>query len=136
MANLTQTAANVKLGSIQTAITAGLAGESITEGMPVYKATDGSWYQDDANSSAAAAAVTNGIAMTPASTGEPFVIATRGSVNLGATLQKGKTYAVSATKGAICPEGDLTTGDYVKTLGVATSTSLLTLNVNATGVLI
>lgn len=137
MANLTQTAANVALGSQATRTQIVQAGESVTQGMPVYLNTsDSKYYQSDANASATAAGC-NGIALTPASTDGYFVIATPGSgakVNLGATLTVGQTYTVSATKGAICPIGDLTTGDYPTILGIASTTALLNFNVQAGGV--
>jgi len=39
----------------------------------------------------------------------------------------GEVYVVSATAGGIAPVGDLTTGNYVTVLGVATTTSNLQL---------
>ena len=48
-----------------------------------------------------------------------------GLVNLGATLVVGQVYCVSATAGAICPYADLTTGEFVCILGIATSAALL-----------
>jgi len=115
MANLSQTAANVAIGSVSTRVRVVQAGESITQGMPVYRlSSDSKYYQSDANASAAASDC-DGIALTPAATDGYFVIVEPGvgaKVNLGATLTVGQTYTVSATKGAICPIADLTTGDY------------------------
>lgn len=130
MANLSQTAANVAVGSSTTTVALVQAGESVTQGMPVYFATDGKYYQSDANASATTADV-DGIAISPASTDGYFMIAkpsttpNRSLVNLGATLTVGETYVVSATKGAIAPIGDLTNGDYPVILGVAKTAALL-----------
>ena len=133
MANISQTAASVGIGSVATPTRKVAAGEAITQGMPVYKATDGKYYQCDANDSATAIkARCGGIAITPAGAADAsFVIAEPGNepgqslVNLGATLVVGGVYAVSATKGAIAPIADITTGDFVTTIGIATTAALL-----------
>lgn len=138
MADLTQTAANVAVGDL-TGVQLVTAGEAITQGMPVYrKSLDGYYYQTDAD--AADTADVAGIAVTPAgASADKFVLATNRSrgtadVNLGATLTQGETYVVSSNKGKIAPISDLTTGDYVSYIGVASSTSILKLKTNATGV--
>lgn len=138
MADLSQTAANVGLissgGTVQTV----QAGEAITQGMPVYENTSSSpskWYQADANASAEASAAT-AFALTPASTDGYFVLikGNGAEVNLGATLTVGETYVVSATKGAVAPIGDLTTGDFPTILGTATATNTLKTNFSSAGV--
>jgi hypothetical protein len=124
MANLTQTAANVGVGDGRSRVRIVIAGESITRGMPIYE-SNGKWFQSDANVQAAAQATA--IAQSTASTDGALLI-TEGAgalINLGATLTVGETYVVSATKGAICPIGDLTTGDYPCVLGTATTTALI-----------
>ena len=136
MANLTQTAANVTAIGDVARIDMVVGGESVTQGMPVYLASTGKWLQHDANTAAAASAQ-QGIAMTPCSgDGVRFgVMRTKGArVNLGATLVKGTVYVVSATKGAICPQADLTTGDYIQLLGIAESTSILKTLFDPTGI--
>jgi hypothetical protein len=137
MANLSQTAANVAIGSRETRTNVVQAGEAVTQGMPVYLSTsDNKYYQSDANGSATSAQC-DGIALTSAATDGYFVIALPGSgskVNLGATLTVGQIYAVSATKGAICPVADLTTGDFPTILGPATTAALLAFDVIEAGV--
>ncbi len=137
MANLSQTAANVAIGSRETRTNVVQAGEAVTQGMPVYlSTTDNKYYQSDANGSATSAQC-DGIALTAAATDGYFVIALPGNgskVDLGATLTVGQIYAVSATKGAICPVADLTTGDYPTILGPATTTALLAFDVIEAGV--
>jgi hypothetical protein len=127
MANLSQTPGSVALGTTKATVAVGKAGEAITQGMPIYKSSsDDKWYQCDANVSATVVAAT-AIALTAASADGYFVYQTGKDqyVNLGATLTVGETYVVSRTKGAICPIGDLISGDYPWVLGVAYSASLL-----------
>lgn len=127
MANLSQTAANVALGSATTRTRVVQAGEAVTQGQPVYlKTSDSKYWKADANASADTAKAV-GIALTPASANGYLVIqeGSGGLVNLGATLTVGETYVVSATSGAIAPIADLTTGDYPCILGVATTTALI-----------
>lgn len=139
MANLTQTAANVAIGGSNARTSEPLqAGEPLTQGQPAYKkASDRKWYRADANVSAEAAGSVEPpvIVLTPAAAIDDwFVGVRRGPVKLGATLAVGTPYVISATVGAICPYADLVTGDYVTFLGFATSTSVLDLDVDATGV--
>lgn len=125
MANLTQTPANVGIADQRSRLDSVIAGEAITQGMPVYESA-GQWFQCDANVQAASQAT--GIAMSSASTaGESFIVATGANalIKLGATLTVGETYVVSRTKGAICPIGDLISGDYPCVLGTAKTTSAI-----------
>ena len=134
MANLTQTAANVAAGGASTVIALVQAGEAITQGQPVYQSsTTLKYLQTDANDTVAKAEA-KGIALTPASTDGYFVLSKSGLTNLGATLTVGTLYVVSATKGAICPIADLATNDYVTTLGIATTSALLNLDISVSGV--
>lgn len=133
MANLTQTAANVAAGSSGTRVQLVQAGEAITQGQPVYLASDGKYYQTDANDTAVKAQA-KGIAISPAALDGYFLMANDGLINLGATLAVGQVYCVSATKGAIAPYGDLTTNDYVTILGVATTTALMDIDILISGV--
>ncbi len=126
MADLTQTAANVGLTDQSGArIRVVKAGEAITQGMPVY-VNDAEYYQCDASALASAACA--GIAMTPAADGEYFAMAGDDTtVDLGGTLTIGETYCVSATKGAIAPIADLSSGEFVTILGTATAADELKL---------
>lgn len=130
MADLSQTAANVAVGASTTVTRSVQAGESVTQGMPLYTSTDGKVYQCDANDTAAKSAVEY-IALTPASTDGYCLVALpsdtpgRSLINLGATLAVGTVYAVSATKGAIAPIADITSTQYVTVIGIATTAALL-----------
>jgi len=135
MADLSQTRANVKLGQSANARSR-TAGEAIDQGMPYYiSSADNLAYQTDANDGVAKAEAV-GIAMTPAGTGGAFwgVEDKDVLVNLGATLAIGTVYAVSATKGAICPIVDITSSQFVTTLGTAITTALLKQNIQPSGV--
>ena len=133
MADLSITAANVKAGSASTRVQLVQAGEAIDQGEPAYLASDGKYYQTDANDTAIKAQA-KGIAITPASTDGYFLLAVDGLINLGATLAVGQIYVCSATKGGIAPYADLTTNDFVTILGVATTTALLDINLLVCGV--
>ena len=125
MANLTQTPANVGVGDQRSRLDPVIAGETITQGMPVYESA-GKWYQADANVLAASQATA--IAMSAAAADNDPLIVAKGAgclVNLGATLTVGETYVVSRTKGAICPIGDLVSGDYPCIIGTAQTTKYL-----------
>lgn len=135
MADISFTAGNVAIGSDATRDIRGQAGEAITQGQPVYlKTSDNKWYQCDADVESTADA--QGIALTPAATDGYLKIVTPGS---GAKLiygtsvfTQGVTYYVSTTKGGICVYGDLGSGDYVKPLGTAASTTTLNYDLNPT----
>jgi len=133
MADISQTAANVKAGASTTRFQLVQGGEAISQGQPVYLASDGKYYQTDANDTAIKAQA-KGIALTPCATDGYFAMANDGLVNLGATLAVGQVYVCSATKGGIAPYADLTTNDYVTVLGVATTTALMDINIIISGV--
>ncbi len=133
MADISVTAANVGIGALDTITSNVQAGEAITQGQPVYLASDGKYYQCDANDTAAKAQCV-GIAVSPASTDGYFQLATSGSVNVGATLSVGRIYVLSTTKGGIAPSADLASGSYVTILGVATTAALLKLDISISGV--
>jgi hypothetical protein len=63
-----------------------------------------------------------------------FIMATSGPIDLGATLTVGETYYVSDTAGAIMPSADVSSGEYVTALGVATAADTINLDINASGI--
>jgi hypothetical protein len=134
MADVSVTAGNVAISAEATTILTVQAGESITQGQPVYRSSStGKYLRADANDTAAKAEAL-GIALTPASTDGYFLIATDGEINIGGTLVKGSPYYVSNAVGGIAPFGDLTTNDYVTILGHAKTTAILQINIVATGI--
>lgn len=133
MADLTFTTANIihSGGSVQN----GIAGATLAPGDVVYTDSDGVLQKADA--STATKAAVSGVCINGGAAGQ-----TVGYVNSGATLDaggavfsSGKVYVLSATAGGgkVAPIDDLTTGDYLTILGIASSTQLLPLAFNATG---
>lgn len=131
MADLIQTAANVKL-SAGSNVLVGVAGETLTQGQPAVE-SGGKWVR--ARATTAALANCSCIVLTPAVLDEPVVIARAGNrINLGATLAVGTVYAVSATLGGIAPIGDLVATNFVTPIGTAITTAILLFNPQPSGV--
>lgn len=133
MADLSITAASVGVGGPATKTRIVQAGEAVAQGEPCYLHADGKYYKADANDTEAKA-VAAGVFLVPAALDGYAIIAVSGPVNLGATLTVGEVYVVSATLGGIAPIGDLASGHYVTTLGVASSASVLELAPSASGI--
>jgi hypothetical protein len=103
------------------------AGEALTEGQVVYLKADGTYWKCDANEEAKAVAA--GIVISPAPAADDYcVIQTAGDIDLGATLTVGEIYCVSDTAGGIMPCGDLSTGEYVTIVGIATAANKLAID--------
>jgi hypothetical protein len=131
--DLSITAANVKRGSNAIVDRSRDAGATVTAGQPVYlDPATGTYKLADANGSGTRAC--DGIALNGASAGQPLAVHKGGDLTAGATLSPGATYCVSATAGGICPQADLSTGDDVIVIGVATSASNLAVRPFDTGV--
>ena len=130
MADISITAANVAIGASTLKTRVVQVGEAVTQGQVLYQSTsDSKYYKCDAD--AVASAVAACIALTAASTNGYSLVALpatepgKALVNLGATLAVGTVYAVSVTAGGIAPIADLATGDFITTIGIATTTALL-----------
>lgn len=133
MADISITAANVVAGAGATVVS-GTAGATITAGQVVARDTDGSYILADSNSATAAVRSPDGIALNGASDGQPLSVATSGAVTIGGTLTAGVAYYLSDTPGGIAPVADLATGEYPTVLGIATSTTVLEVNITESGV--
>ncbi|MGE4307229.1 MAG: hypothetical protein AB7E24_24735 [Novosphingobium sp.] len=134
MADITITPANVLAGA-GSAQSLATAGATITAGQVLYHdAADGKAKLADNNGATAIIRKVRGIALNGASNGQPVMILTEGDITLGAVLTAGVTYYLSDTPGGICPAGDLTTGEYPTILGVAKSTTVLSVKLHAAGV--
>lgn len=133
MADLSVTAASVIAGS-DAAITQGTLGATVTAGQVLYQedATN-LWKLADNNSGTAEAKTPEGIALNGGATGQPVAVLTKGTVTIGATLTAGVAYYLSATAGGICPVADLTSGMNPSFLGIASSTTVLKVNITASG---
>lgn len=108
----------------------GTAGATITAGKVVYlDSADGKYKLADADSATAAIRSAIGIALNGASDGQPLVVLEAGPITIGGTLTAGTPYYLSTNAGGICPPADITTGDYVVILGIATSSTVLEVNI-------
>lgn len=134
MADLSITATSVLAGGGAKTVE-GVAGAALTAGQVVYlDSATNSYKLADNNSATAAARSPDGIALNGAASGQPVEVLTRGPVTIGATMTAGVVYYLSATAGGICPVADLTTGHYPTILGIATSTTVLSVQIHESGV--
>lgn len=133
MADISITAANC-VASDNAVKETGLAGETITAGKAVYKSTSKKWMLADSNSATAGAKVAGGIALNGASLNQPLTVIKSGDLTIGGTLTAGATYFLSDTPGGVCPDADVGSGENVCQLGVAKSTSVLSVKIFAPGV--
>ena len=138
MTDLTITAASVVAGNGVPTKT-GVAGAAIAAGEVVYldTATTGKWQlaDSDAASAEARGQTSNiGVALNSAAANQPIVVQTGGQITLGSVLTAGTAYYLSDTPGKICPLADITGGDYYVLLGLATSATVLALDVQYSGV--
>lgn len=129
MVDLVITAASVVKGSDARTVD-GIAGETITAGMAVYlAASTGKWMKADSNSATAEAREAIGIALTGSALNQPIAVQKSGQVTIGATIVAGTAYYLSDTPGGICPLADVGSGEYVCLLGIASSTTVLDLDI-------
>ncbi|KAA0689850.1 hypothetical protein DTW90_30630 [Neorhizobium sp. P12A] len=119
--------------STNAVIDQGFAGETIAAGKVVFlNTTTNRWMLTDNNGTGTRSA--KGIALNGASAGQPVTVQKGGDINLGAVLTAGVAYYASGTPGGICPVADLVTGMDPILIGVAKSTSILTISIQDPGV--
>lgn len=135
MPDLAITAANVlSVAEPPPVILTGVAGAVLGPGQPVYQsAVDNLVYPAQADGAAAEADV-QGITLHAAHPGQPIALQSTGKIAVGAILTVGQIYVLSASAGGIAPVSDLVSTNFVTLLGVAVSTSQLTIALLATGV--
>ena len=134
MADISITATAVVAGS-NSQQESGTAGEAITAGQAVYKSSSTSkWMLADADSATAEARTATGIALNGASANQPIRVHKSGDLTINAVLTANLPYFLSGTAGGICPIADVGTGEYLCQLGIAKSTTVLAVNIQATGV--
>lgn len=125
MANIVTVPANVAVdSSVATNPLNGVSGETITAGDPVRVASDGKIWQGQADSLDNAAVKGLALNSTPGAN-QPIQYTTEGLIDLGVTIPDGTVVAVSATKGKLCPVGDLITGNFTTVVGVAKGDKVL-----------
>jgi hypothetical protein len=129
MADLSITAANVAYVSGGNGVKKkGIAGGTITAGMPLYVIAATGKLGIAANTSAVLAECV-GIAMNSASDNQPVNYQDGGTINPGATVGVGKLYVLSAA-GLISPVDDVTTGDFVTYLGAGITAATFEINLH------
>lgn len=134
MVDITITAASVVAGSDANFWPQGSAGETIAAGKAVYlSSSTRKWMLADSNSATAEARTATGIALNSASLDQPLIVQKSGDITIGATLTAGVAYYLSDTPGGICPLADVGSGEYVCLLGLAKTTAVLDLNIQASG---
>ena len=134
MADITITAANVvPVAGAQ--LVSGYALATITAGQVVYRdATTQQFGLADNNGAAAGSRVPVGIALNGAAANQPLTILTFGSITIGATMTAGVALYLSDTPGGICPVADLAAGETATLIGISTSTTVLKVDINPSGV--
>jgi len=132
MSDISITATSVVQGG-NAVVDHGIAGVAVTAGQTVYKdAATGKYKLADCNLAGAYPAT--GIALNGAAANQHVAVQQSGDITVGGTLTAGSPYYLSATAGGIMPAADLTTGDNVVLLGLAKSTSVLSLKITTPGV--
>ncbi|MGB3486673.1 MAG: hypothetical protein WBA37_11885 [Xanthobacteraceae bacterium] len=134
MTDLTITATNVVAGT-NAVRDSGNAGEAIAAGQAVYRSsTTNKWMLADSDAATAEAKKATGIALNGAALNQPLAVLKSGDITIGATLTAGTAYYLSNTPGGICPVADVGAGEDVCLLGLAKSTTVLTVAIQAPGV--
>lgn len=134
MANLTITAASIIPGSGAKNIP-GIAGATVTAGQVAAKdPATGKYVLADSNHATAALRRPAGVFLNGAADGQPVTIHTDGPLAFGAILTAGTDYWLSDTAGAICPRADVGSGELAVLLGLATSTTVLDVQIQNSGV--
>jgi len=133
MADITITAANVIAGSGSKRVS-GTAGATITAGQAVYLDTADSKYKLADADGAVGVRSPAGIALNGASNGQPLAVLTSGPITIGGTVTAGVAYYLSPNPGGICPVADVLSGDYPTIMGIATTTAILNIKIQESGV--
>lgn len=133
MSDLAITAASVVAGTNASTVQ-GTAGETVTAGQLLYKSsTTNKWMKADSNSGTAEARTPAGIALNGAAINQPILIQKSGDITIGATLTPGLAYYLSDSPGGLCAVADVGAGEYVVLAGLAKSTTVLALDIQASG---
>ena len=134
MAAITVTAGSVVPGSDANVAT-GFAGATITAGQVLYIDTANSNVLKLAQCDGTALEATvAGIALNGASSGQVVNYIKGGTVTIGGTTVAGTMYGVGTTAGDIIPHADIATTNKVSYVGYATTTGILSVQINNTGI--
>lgn len=133
MADLSITVANVVPGK-GAQIKFADAGEVIAAGKVAYlDPADNRFKLADCDNASPAVRAAFGIAVNSAQIGQPLGVQYGGELALGTILAAGEAYYLSPNAGGIAPRADILSGDHTVLLGFAKSTSVLTIDVTASG---
>jgi len=132
MADIVITAANVQPRGGKT--TDGVAGATLTAGQIVYLDEVAGTYKLADSNGAAALRSPDGITLNSASAGQPIKVHKSGPIVIGGALTAGAAYYLSDTPGGLCPVADVGTGEYATIIGIATSTTVLDVDIQESGV--
>lgn len=133
MTDIAITAANVVPGA-NARLLDGTAGETIAAGKTCYKNSSDLWMLADSDSATAGAKDGTAISVNSASLNQPIKLQKGGALTIGGTVTAGDPYFISSTAGGICPYGDLSSGEKVVQVGVATSAAIIEVEFINTGV--
>lgn len=132
--DLSITATSVLPGS-DAVVENGTLGATVTAGQAVYKeASSGTWKLADSDSATAEVRQAKGIALNGGGAGQPVRVERSGDITVGGTMTAGVEYYLSNTAGGLCPVADVGSGEYVVPLGVSSSTTVLKLSIQYSGV--
>lgn len=113
----------------------GTAGETIAAGKAVYRSSSTKlWMLADSNSATAEVRTATGIALNGASANQPIDVHKEGDLTMNAVLTANVAYFLSDTPGGLCPIADVGSGEYLCQIGIAKSTTVLAVRIQATGV--
>lgn len=143
MADVSVTAANVRLTDMNTKRDFVKASETIGVGDWVCLLADGRWGKTDCDGTnldgsvgldpTKPTKVTVAMAASAADADKPFAIGSFGNVNPGGSVTAKTPYYLSKTAGKICPLADLTTGCKITQVGFASASDNIVVNPQVTG---
>jgi hypothetical protein len=134
MADLAITAAFVEAGGKGAEVSHGICGETMTAGQAVYLDSATQRFKK-ARANAGTTDDVVGIALHNAEDGQPLAYLTRGPLLINAVAVPGTVFVLSAANaGGIAPVSDGAAGNFVTLVGIATTSSLLEIQIQVSGV--
>jgi hypothetical protein len=137
MADIVMTAASIVpvSSNAENTFEYGISNAAIAAGQTVYwDPSTGLYGLFDTDSATAAVHTLRGLAVSSApAAGSAVVVQTGGTCAVGAVLTAGRVYCGGAgTAGGVAANADLASGDYIHSLGIAISTSVLAFKIHNT----
>lgn len=135
MAAISVTVASVVGSTDSNDYESGISGETIAAGQALcLNPTTNKIELADANGASAYMKTVIGISQHGSLLNQPIRYQRRSNMTFNAALTQGTIYVLSATPGGIAPASDLASGHTVVILGVASSTTVLAMSINNTGI--